>query len=81
MPKWKYIDKLQTYDDRFTAFKNELDNLLARCFGEEPGHTLVTYKGSNITIKIDEGDWKFLHGEIERPYLKGPKENKTGVLK
>ena len=49
MPKWKYIDKLQTYDDRHQAFTNELDNLLARCFGD---NTLVQHKGDTVHVII-----------------------------
>ena len=55
MPKWKYIDKLETYDDRHQAFKNELDNLLARCFGE---NTYVEHKGDTVKIKIHKDNVK-----------------------
>ena len=49
--KWKYIDQLQTYDDRHQAFTNELDNLLARCFGD---NTFVLHKGDTVHIDIYE---------------------------
>tara|TARA_Y100001938_G_scaffold107842_1_gene147345 strand:- start:428 stop:664 length:237 start_codon:yes stop_codon:yes gene_type:complete len=75
MPKWKYIDKLKTYDDRFTAFKNELDNLIFRCFGDD--HTYVTYKGNTITVEIDEKGHKIVNGEIN-PLLLNIEVSKKG---
>ena len=51
MPKWKYIDQLETYDDRHQAFTNEFDNLLARCFGD---NTLVQHKGDTVHVIINK---------------------------
>ena len=67
MPNWKYIDKLETYDDRHQAFKNELDNLLARCFGT---NTYVEHKGNTVHItiyqRLTERDFKLNSYWIKR---------------
>ena len=68
MPKWKYIDKLETYDDRHQAFTNELDNLLARCFGD---NTLVQHKGDTVHVIIyKKGVDRDLEAEKFRQELK-----------
>lgn len=73
MPNWKYIDKLQTYDDRHQAFKNELDNLLARCFGDmtrvehygDTVHVIIYKKGVEDDLEAEKFRQELKRGETK----------------